>query len=213
MVILLLAGVAWAGPPCAPDPASAAPVTVTLRGHAYRRIGACGDVPVLRVASTDSTFRDRSEAAGPVILVTDQSVDPTSADGWPAPAGNLYLSVVVPLDVEPARAHLVRGLEAWRSARAPEWTWTVGWDGPYGAHRDASGRLVTGLALEPRPGGATALGVDVHLSASQADYGSLGAAGGHATLAEARGAPVPVEPELWDLLGRLWVAPEPAPTP
>lgn len=178
-----------------------------MRSHAYRRVGACGSVPVWRTASTDSTFLDRAVAPEPVILVTAESVDPTSADGWPAPVGNLYLSVVVPLAVEPARAHLEGALEGWRAARAPEWTWTVGWDGPYGAHRGPGGRLVTGLALERQPGGGTALGLDVHLSAVEADYAALGAAGEHGTLAGARGVPVPVDPELWDLLNRLWLPP------
>lgn len=209
MSLLLLVGAAWAGAACLPAPAAAE--VATWRGHAYRRVGACGTVPVWRTARTDSTFRDRAEAAGPVILWADESVDPTAEADWPAPPGNLYLSVVVPLDEDGARAHVEAALEAFRARHAPGVAWTAGWDGPYGAHRAADGRFVTGLALQAAPGGGTAIGLDLHLHADEAAYAALGAAGRHATLAGLAGSAPSPEAAVWALLERLWMPAAPRP--
>lgn len=215
LLLALAAATALATPPLATPPctplATPSPRTRSLRGHPYTRIGDCGGVPVLHTPTTDSTFRDRDHANEPLILVTATSVDPTSAgDDWPAPPGNLYLSVVVPGPATAARARLSAALEAWRARHTPELAWTEGWDGLYGAHRAADGRFVTGLVLQERLEGV-AIGLDLHLGASQAAYAALDNAHQHVSLAELTGREFPIAPALWELLSALVRAPAPPP--
>lgn len=209
MLSVLLVHAAVASPPplpsspCTPSPDTGAQAEQRLRDHTYRIIGHCGSVPVLRTASTDSTFRDREVAEGPVILVTETSVDPTAADdGWPAPPGNLYLSVVLPGPRSAARERLSQALDTWRRDAAPQVAWTEAWDGLYGAHRGPDGRFVSGLLLEERPEGV-AVGLDLHLGATQAAYEALGASAEHVSFRELVGRDFAVEPALWTVLNLL----------
>jgi hypothetical protein len=187
---------------CGPGTAGG-PRVLVLRGHRYRRIGRCHGVPVYITRSTDSTFDDRSVAGRPVVLVTRQSVDPASEDGgWPAPRGNLYLSLVVALPPNAARAALTAAVDAELTERAPGLVTTSGWDGDYGAHRGPDGRFLSGLLSGTRPEG-TALGLDLHLGATPRDYDRLGAREDHVSL-ETLGHPGdPLRATLWSMLRRL----------
>jgi len=208
MLGFLLIGAALAGPDdCAPGPGPG-PRTLVLRGHEYRRIGACHGVPVYRTRSTDSTFADREDAPFPVVLVTRESVDPDSAGGaWPAPPGNIYLSLVVSLPAEAARTALTASVDGILSALAPELVSTASWDGDYGAHRGPDGRFLSGLLSESTPQG-TALGVDLHLRAPPRAYRRLDAEADHVSLASL-GITTPRVPDVtWQLLRSL---PPPSP--
>jgi hypothetical protein len=203
MVLWMSLGAALAAPAdCGPGDGPG-PARLVLRGHRYRRIGQCHGVPVYRTRSTDSTFADREAAPGPVVLVTDRSVDPASAgDDWPAPRGNVYLSLVVALPPEEARAALTTALDRALAEHAPGLEATAGWDGDYGAHRGPDGRFLTGLLSGARPEG-TALGLDLHLHARPRAYNRLGAAEDHVSLRSLGHAPPPVEDTMWALLRTL----------
>lgn len=197
-------------PPCAPLPDPLISTVFNLRGHVYRLVGHCGAVPILRTTTTDSTFRDRDAFGGSVILVTETSADPTAAEGeWPAPPGNLYLSVVVPGPLASARKRLSDALETWRRQHAPEVVWTEAWDGFYGAHRGPDGRFVSGLVLDQRPEGV-ALGLDLHLGATPSAYAALGKEAEHVTLETLTGRSLPARQALWAVLDLLVAS---APTP
>lgn len=203
MLLHLFIAAGWAAPPdCGPGPADA-PRVLRLRGHRYRRIGQCGGVPVYQTRSTDSTFDDRTAAPRPVVLVTRQSVDPASAGGgWPAPRGNLYLSLVVALPPAEARAALTRAVDAELAERAPGVRPTAAWDGDYGAHRGPDGRFLTGLLSGATPRG-TALGLDLHLGATERAYAALGAADRHVSLATLGAGEADLDAALWSVLRRL----------
>lgn len=187
---------------CAPGPGPG-PRTLVLRGHTYRRIGACHGVPVYRTRSTDSTFADRESAAFPVVLVTRESVDPDSSGGdWPAPPGNVYLSVVVALPAQPARDALTESVDGVLAALAPGLATTSSWDGDYGAHRGPDGRFLSGL-LSGNTADGTALGVDLHLRATARAYRRLGADSDHVSLT-ALGIRTPTVSDItWQLLRSL----------
>ena len=198
-----------AGLPCTPVPPEPGRSRM-IRGHAYVHIGDCGGVPVLRTDTTDSTFRDRDHLGEPVVLVTGRSVDPTAQDGdWPAPPGNLYLSVVLDSPMEPARARVSAALEAWRRRHAPRVPWTEAWDGAYGAHRAEDGRYLSGVVLEARPEG-TAVGLDLHVGATPAAYERLGKGDEHVTLDALTGRSRDLDATLWQVL-ELLLSPSPAP--
>lgn len=191
-----------ASPRCAPGKADA-PRILVLRGHRYRRIGECHGVPVYRTRSTDSTFDDRAVAPGPVVLVTRRSVDPASAGGgWPAPRGNLYLSLVVALPPVEARAALTSAVDAELRAIAPGLATTAGWDGDYGAHRAPDGRFLSGLLSGSRRAG-TALGLDLHLRASARAYARLAADDAHVSISALGHRTPPLDAVLWSMLRRV----------
>lgn len=193
---------AGAAAECGPD-AAAAPDTLRLRGHTYTRIGSCDRVPVYRTPSTDSTFLDRIEADRAVILVTAESVDPTTTEAaWPAPTGNLYFSLTVSGDVDAARGLISAVIADWMAAHVPELTVTEGWDGGYGAHRGPDGRFVSGLALESTSA-LTAIGVDLHLAATPAQYAALAAEQEHVSLGTLTGRSLSVDEALWWLLSAI----------
>lgn len=170
------------------------PRAVRVRHHRYRRIGHHHGVPIYRTRSTDSTSLDRAELPFPAILVTRTSRDPNSADGqWPAPRGNLYFSAVVEMSSEEAKALLTQEftplLQEWLS----ETNISIGWDGPYGAHRAPDGRFISGMVVQPTPEG-TEIGIDVHLRASERAYRRLGGEADHASIRTLTGqAPAPDE--------------------
>lgn len=196
-------GAALAAPStCAPGPGPGERVLV-LRGHRYRRIGQCHGVPVYRTRSTDSTFEDRAVAPGPVVLVTGRSVDPASAgEGWPAPPGNVYLSLVVALPPDEARAALTAAVDETLARHTPGMETRSGWDGDYGAHRGPDGRFLSGLLSGTRPEG-TALGLDIHLAAPARAYARLGAEEDHVSLRTLGHDPPPVDEVVWAVLRRL----------
>ena len=187
---------------CGPGPGPG-PRILELRGHRYRRIGQCRGVPVYRTRITDSTFADRDAAAGPVILVTRESSSPDSAgDEWPAPRGNVYLSIVLDLPPDEARATLTGAVDHAIGAIAPGLETTSGWDGDYGAHRISDGRFVSGLLSGTHPDG-TAVGLDLHLRARPRAYERLEATEGHVSL-RGLGYPTPtVDTLTWTLLRSL----------
>ena len=204
MPVMLIASLlaASAAADCGPEPA-ASPETLILRGHTYTRIGACDRVPVYRTPSTDSTFLDRAETDRTVILVTAESVDPTTAeDAWPAPDGNLYFSLTVAGDLDAARGLISAVLADWMAAHVPEITVTEGWEGGYGAHREPGGRFVSGLALEPAAA-LTAIGVDLHIAATPAQYAALSAEQEHVSLATLTGRSLSVDEALWWILSAI----------
>lgn len=203
MLVWMTLGAAFAADvACGPGPAEG-PRVLRLRGHRYRRIGQCRGVPVYRTTSTDSTFADRTAAPGPVVLVTRESVAPNSDDGeWPAPRGNLYLSLVVDLQTEAAQAALTKALDAELRHHAPDLAARSGWDGHYGAHRASDGRFLTGLLSDSRPEG-TALGLDLHVHARASAYARLGAEADHVSLAALGYAPPCLDAVLWSVLRRL----------
>ena len=198
--VLLALAVVAPSPPCGPAPSS---VVRELRGHLYRQIGSCQGIPVFRTDRTDSSFRDREAAGEPLVLVAAESVDPTAeTGGWPAPVGNLYLSAPLAMGPAAARARLSSVLAAWWVAALPEVELTEGWEGDYGAHRGPDGRLLSGLVVTRLPTGA-AIGLDLHLNATESAYVALGHPGAHATLAALTGQPVNLDETLWALLPRL----------
>jgi hypothetical protein len=206
LILSVLASAAAGDRSCAAVAPSQAPQALTLRGHDYTLIGACGLLPVYQTARTDSTFLDRDAAeSAAIILVTTESVEPTTAeDSWPAPPGNLYFSYPFPGSPEQARESVSAVLEAWWAEVAPGVAITGGWDGDYGAHRAPDGRFVTGLALWSRSArGHIPVGVDVHLGATPAQYAALGAEAGHVSLATLTGQSVDVDAALWAILTRL----------
>lgn len=186
---------------CGPTPPVQAPRQLSLRQHDYTLVGGCGSLPVYRTALTDSTFLDRGTTDRRVVLVTDESSDPTTAqESWPAPMGNLYFSYPYPGDLQQARAAVSEVIGSWWQGVAPQLPIAEGWDGAYGAHRVADGRFVTGLALDELAQG-TAVGVDIHLGATPEAYGP--AAARHVSLATLTGhAPDPTQ-TLWTVLSAL----------
>ncbi len=206
MLILSLLVARATSAECGPGQALSGPETLVLRGHTYTRIGACGILPVYRTPSTDSTFLDREAArqSKAIILVTDESVDPTTAeDAWPAPTGNLYLSYPYPGHAERAREAVSAAISAWREQHAPEVAMTEGWDDLYGAHRAADGRFLTGLALSPRLSFVD-IGLDLHLAATPEQYAALSAEGEHVSVATLTGAAPDPEAALWFILSALY---------
>ncbi|MEC7947216.1 MAG: hypothetical protein VX265_06575 [Myxococcota bacterium] len=203
MLVWMTLGAAFAADvACGPGPAEG-PRVLRLRGHRYRRIGQCRGVPVYRTSSTDSTFADRAAAPGPVILVTRESVSPDSDGGdWPAPRGNLYLSLVVGLERDDAQAALAQAVRAELHHHAPDLATQSSWDGRYGAHRASDGRFVAGLLSESRPEG-TSLGLDLHVHARASAYARFGAEADHVSLAALGYAPPCIDAVLWSLLRRL----------
>lgn len=188
--------------PCGPGTADG-PRVLVLRGHRYRRIGRCHGVPVYLTRSTDSTFDDRAAAHGPVVLVTRRSIAPASeGGGWPAPRGNLYLSLVVSLPPDEARAALTSAVDDELRKQAPGLAATSAWDGDYGAHRAPDGRFISGLLSGTRVAG-TALGLDLHIGATPRAYRRLGADGDHVSLATLGFPVAPSRAALWSMLGRL----------
>ena len=202
LIVPLLAASAAAD--CGPGVRAAdTPQTLLLRGHTYTRIGACDRVPVYRTPSTDSTFLDRAEADRVVILVTAESVDPTTTEtAWPAPTGNLYFSLTVVGDADAARSLISAVLAEWLAAHVPEVTVTEGWEGEYGAHRGPDGRFVSGLALETARA-TTAIGVDLHIAATPAQYAALSAEREHVSLAALTGRSLSVDDALWWILSAI----------
>ena len=168
-ILPMLAMIQTASAGCGPEETTPLPDTLVLRGHTYRLIGVCG-WPVYRTKTTDSTFLDRAETDHVVVLVTEESVDPTTTEeAWPAPAGNLYLSYPFPHDEAAARAVIEAAIEGWRLAHIPDVSLTAGWDGPYGGHRVDDGRFLTGIALQPHRH-FTQIGLDLHLNATPEQY-------------------------------------------
>ncbi|MFT5686267.1 MAG: hypothetical protein ACI8RZ_007223 [Myxococcota bacterium] len=204
MLILPLLVAQAASADCGPGLAHGGADTLVLRGHTYTRIGDCGVLPVYRTDSTDSTFLDREAAQRKtIILVTEQSVDPTTVeDAWPAPTGNLYLSYPYPGGADPAREAISEAITAWRDQHAPEVAMTEGWDDRYGAHRAADGRFLSGLALNLRDDHAD-IGLDLHLSATPAQYAALSAEGDHVSIATLTGTQPDREVALWFILRAL----------
>jgi len=205
MLSLSLLAAQAASAACGPEQELPALETLVLRGHTYTRIGTCGSLPVYRTPSTDSTFLDRAAAreSTAIILVTDESVDPTTAeDAWPAPAGNLYLSYPYPAGSEAARAAISESVAAWREQHAPEVAMTEGWDERYGAHRAEDGRFLTGLALSPRSD-AVDIGLDLHLAATSEQYAALSAEDEHVSIATLTGTAPDREVALWFILSAL----------
>ncbi|MCB9744452.1 MAG: hypothetical protein H6740_17775 [Alphaproteobacteria bacterium] len=176
---------------------------LSLRGHDYAQIGWCAGRPVFRTTRTDSTSLDRAAAPHPqLILVTLESVDPSSAEGgWPGPEGNLYLSTPFPGPPAQAKRAASAAVQAWAAPLGLPLS--EGWDGPYGAHRASDGRFLTGLVVEPL-GGAAWIGLDLHLNATSAQYAALGQEAGHVSVATLTGAPQDVDAALWSTLRRLW---------
>lgn len=201
-ILLLLHAVALAdpSPSCGPTPAAA---VRDLCGHRYVQIGRCNGMPVFRTDRTDSTALDRAASPDALVLVTGESVDPRAAAGdWPAPPGNLYLSAPLAGDRVAARARLSSALAAWWVAALPDLALTESWEGDYGAHRAPDGRLLSGLLVADLPSGA-AIGLDLHLNATEADYVARGHPGAHVSLATLRGQAVDVDAALWTLLPLL----------
>lgn len=180
-----------------------APARLSLRDHDYALIGQCGGLPVYRTPSTDSTFLDRAEAGLELILVTEESADPSTAqDSWPAPMGNLYFSVPCEGDAERARASISAAVAEWSETQVPELELAEGWSGLYGAHRATDGRFVSGLVVDTEQS-ACAIGVDLHLGASPEQYAALGAEAEHVSFATLTGRAYDVDEALWPILRSL----------
>ena len=203
MLILPLLATVQAAGDCGSAQSINAPAMLVLRDHTYTLIGTCGYLPVYQTAMTDSTFLDRGAADRPVILVTQESRDPTTAeDSWPAPTGNLYFSYPYPGDAGEARAAISVAIADWQATFAPDLVMTEGWEGHYGAHRGADGRFLTGLALELRQARA-AIGVDLHLNATPMQYAALAAEADHVSIATLTGQTQDVDAALWWVLSSL----------
>jgi len=164
--------------------------TVHLRGHRYRRIGTWQGMPVWQTPQTDSTFRDRQALEGAAVLVTAETTRPNTSEGsWPAPPGNLYLS----LPATPAA--LSAAVSDWVQPRIPALALALRWEDGFGAHRLPDGRFLSGMVE-----GAGVVGLDLHLNA---DY--TGHEAEHAALAGLLGRPVPIDEALWGVLARVAV--------
>ena len=92
----------------------------------------------------------------------------------------------------------------WIAWAAPAISLSEGWSGPYGGHRALDGRFVTGLVIEPI-NGTTAIGVDLHLSATPEQYAKLNS-DGHVSLHTLTGTLPDLDATLWRMLSQLSAA-------
>jgi hypothetical protein len=166
---------------------------LVLRGHRYDHIGSWQGLPVYRTTSTDSMLTDRRALSGPAVLTTLETRAPTTSEShWPAPPGNLYLSLPHPGPLQVACAALSSGLGAWLSVAAPGIVLREEWDGGFGAHREPGGRFVTGMVVAEG-----AVGIDVHL------HGRYEAGSGHVALSQLALEVSGIEAACWSVLGAL----------
>ena len=174
-----------------------------LREHRYTHLGHCTVGPVYRTQCTDSMSQDRQTApADAIVLTAHHCTQPSTAEHfWPAPSGNLYLSIPFWGRPTQAREALTDGLEQWWMQCAPDVPRTVRWDGWHGAHRAADNRFLSGLTIFQGPRtGVCFMGIDVHLSASEDQYKALHADHEHTSIATLTGRQLNVDEQLWSVL-------------